>query len=259
MGNPVSAYCSQHGEDHALAARFGHRRGGFYVEVGALDGVIMSNTYYFEHSLGWTGVLIEANPTEAEKCRTARPASVVVTTAVVSPKDAGRMLSFEVVRGFEALSTLRMTSWAKSILQRMRDVDERDLQLHHIQVTTATLDQVLSSVGAPKYFDFLTIDIEGAEAQALAGFSLGLSWRPAVFMIENGSGFAAPHIVAYLFRAGYGYVRSIGPNDWYEPAPVHERLRAILPLYAHHAPRALRTLARRLLSRIGVLSFFRRP
>jgi len=38
------------------------QRGGFFVECGALDGERSSNTLYLERDLGWTGLLIEADP-----------------------------------------------------------------------------------------------------------------------------------------------------------------------------------------------------
>ncbi|XP_066967092.1 protein Star-like [Macrobrachium rosenbergii] len=38
------------------------KRNGFFLEVGAVDGETFSNSLYFERELGWTGLLIEANP-----------------------------------------------------------------------------------------------------------------------------------------------------------------------------------------------------
>ncbi|XP_069163177.1 uncharacterized protein [Procambarus clarkii] len=38
------------------------KRNGFYVECGALDGEIRSNTLFFERKRGWNGLLIEADP-----------------------------------------------------------------------------------------------------------------------------------------------------------------------------------------------------
>ncbi|XP_042227651.1 protein Star-like [Homarus americanus] len=38
------------------------KRNGFYVECGALDGEIRSNTLFFERKRGWNGILIEADP-----------------------------------------------------------------------------------------------------------------------------------------------------------------------------------------------------
>ena len=34
-------------------------KNGFYIEIGAHDGIINSNTYYYEKNLNWRGVLVE--------------------------------------------------------------------------------------------------------------------------------------------------------------------------------------------------------
>jgi hypothetical protein len=43
------------------------KRNGFYIEMGAFDGVQESNTRMFELCLGWKGLLIEASPRTFEK------------------------------------------------------------------------------------------------------------------------------------------------------------------------------------------------
>ena len=45
------------------------KRSGFYVEIGANDGVNQSNTLHFEKTLGWKGVLIEPIPHRFLKCK----------------------------------------------------------------------------------------------------------------------------------------------------------------------------------------------
>jgi FkbM family methyltransferase len=199
------------------------------VEVGAADGVTFSNTHHFEHVLGWRGILVEANPMEAEKCRAARPGSTVVCAATVDRQTAGKRVSFEVVEGYELLSSLQITPWARFILDGVKESTERQIEIRRIEVETATLDAILSEAGARPEFDFLTIDIEGHEWAALRGFSLGSKWRPQVFIIENDNGFPPLRIVAYLFRSGYGYHRSIGPNDWYERYTLGRRLTGLFP------------------------------
>src|SRR6185436_1324363 len=71
---------SQNGEDVLLWEFFERTRKGFYVDVGAYDGVGFSNTYFFE-AIGWTGVLVEAAPELFARCVAARPYSVVVHAA----------------------------------------------------------------------------------------------------------------------------------------------------------------------------------
>ncbi len=62
LDNKDSTYYSQSGQDKLAAKLLKDKRQGFFIEVGAYNGEIMSNTLYFEKSLGWTGLLIEANP-----------------------------------------------------------------------------------------------------------------------------------------------------------------------------------------------------
>lgn len=60
---------SQHGEDGIIAEMF-HRMGAqnkWCVEFGALNGTHHSNTWNLIIKEGWSGVLIEADPTYAEK------------------------------------------------------------------------------------------------------------------------------------------------------------------------------------------------
>ena len=40
----------------------GHKRGGFFVELGAGDGVDLSNTLALERHLDWGGICIEPSP-----------------------------------------------------------------------------------------------------------------------------------------------------------------------------------------------------
>jgi len=56
---------SQHAEDVQVVAGLHALTGGkpgTFLEIGALDGVRFSNTAVLEKCLGWTGLLVEANP-----------------------------------------------------------------------------------------------------------------------------------------------------------------------------------------------------
>ena len=45
---------------------------GYFVELGANDGITQSNTKYFELHKGWTGVLIEPSPTQYAQLKKSR-------------------------------------------------------------------------------------------------------------------------------------------------------------------------------------------
>ena len=52
-----------HGQDKwVINEIFKHKKGGFFVDLAAADGVFQSNTYLLEKELNWKGICIEANP-----------------------------------------------------------------------------------------------------------------------------------------------------------------------------------------------------
>ena len=61
MRNYRSGRFARFNLDQKLETLLPHRN-GFYVELGANDGALASNSYYFELKKGWTGVLIEPSP-----------------------------------------------------------------------------------------------------------------------------------------------------------------------------------------------------
>ena len=60
MSNKI--YYGQHLEDKYIIENFfKNKTNGFFVELGALDGIQFSNTYYLENNMNWSGVLIDSN------------------------------------------------------------------------------------------------------------------------------------------------------------------------------------------------------
>ena len=76
----MEKFYSQHGEDFLVDKIFNGKTKGTYVEVGCLDGIEYSNTYYFEKK-GWNGVCIEAHNDFIPILKQNRPKSTVVHCA----------------------------------------------------------------------------------------------------------------------------------------------------------------------------------
>ena len=53
-------------------------KNGFFIEVGAHDGIFQSNTLNLEKNLGWTGVLIEPSLNAYLECLKNRPKSICI-------------------------------------------------------------------------------------------------------------------------------------------------------------------------------------
>jgi FkbM family methyltransferase len=202
------AYQAQGGEDAWLERYFDNKQNGFFVEVGAYDGIVLSNTYFFEQA-GWRGILVEPNPAKASLCRANRPGSRVFGCAAVAPGTPAEVELLDVVDG-EVYSTLVPSDFN---LSRLR---EFGLSSRTVRVPARTLDSILEEAAAPA-IDFVSIDVEGAELDVLEGFDIA-QWRPRLVMIESATE-RPPEIRKYFVGHGYAFLRSVGFNDIYKPAP----------------------------------------
>src|SRR5947207_13570279 len=68
-------FYSQVGQDRFLLENFFRgKRGGVFLDIGAYDGETLSNTLFFEKTMGWTGLCVEPLPAAFAKLRATRKA-----------------------------------------------------------------------------------------------------------------------------------------------------------------------------------------
>ncbi len=258
MPEPESAdFTAQFAEDRLLAEYFGDKAHGFFVEVGAYNGIDFSNSYYFER-IGWQGILIEPDPDMAECCRQSRPNSKVVQCAVVN-EDSPPEVSFDVIDGWKALSSLSFTPQLGS------NSLPPELIARKITVAAKTLDQILTDCKVDT-IDFITIDVEGQEWGVLQGFTID-RWRPQIVIIERHTARPERKILDYMHQGHYQYIRTTGGiNDWFyrdeRPPALFYHLRIFggltLPgLFVELVVHPIKNAARSALSKFGMLDCIR--
>ena len=62
--------------DKMIVELFEGMKGGFFIEVGAADGVNCSNTFLLEKKYNWKGLLIEARKSDYILCKKNRKNSI---------------------------------------------------------------------------------------------------------------------------------------------------------------------------------------
>ena len=206
-------------EKELVRAYFGERGASFFVEVGANDPKLLSQTWHLEEK-GWRGILVEPNPSCAEALRQHRKNAVVFQVACSSPENSG-----------EALFHFSKSN-ALSGLQQHVD-DPRIVYERSELVKVMTLDAVLEKAGNPQ-IDFLSIDVEGTELDVLRGLDL-VKHHPALILLEDKVHTLQKHF--HLKRNGYKLVRRTGVNNWYIPrdasymTPWMERVKLFRKMY----------------------------
>ena len=63
-------FFSEAGQDMLVKENFfKNQNTGFFIEIGAFDGVVGSNCYHFEKYMNWRGIAIEASPLQFIKLK----------------------------------------------------------------------------------------------------------------------------------------------------------------------------------------------
>ena len=212
MDEPEYTFYSQHGEDFLLWSLFDYKEAGFYVDVGAFDGVHLSNTYFFEQR-GWSGICIEPHPEYFLRCQQARPRSMCLNVACVAGDDVDHVELFTEVSGL----------YSGVLGGREEDLRERYQRgwglefegLNPIVVPARTLNSILSESLPPgAEIDFVSIDVEGTELDVLRGFDLR-TYHPRVLVVETNTDEARGALTTYLAEMGYLEARPLGVNTFY--------------------------------------------
>ncbi|MFZ9752248.1 MAG: FkbM family methyltransferase [Cyanobium sp.] len=146
---------SQAGQDFwVYAEAFNLMKHGYFVDIGAHDGIFLSNTFILESRYSWRGICVEANPLtflDLSKNRNCDCANVCIDSVAGTVDFALRGTVGGIIddqtdnNGFADLGST-------------------------IKVGSVALVDLLMSSGSPKVIDYLTMDIEGAEDRALLGF-----------------------------------------------------------------------------------------
>ena len=134
---------SQIGQDRWVCEYFNYKREGFFIDIGANDGKWLSNTYYLEKELGWTGICVEAGITPFNKLVNNR-------TCICIQKLVGDMNC-----GAE-FSEINYTG---------RDRIEGSYAVEMIR-----LDKLMSEQKIPKVIDYVSIDTDGYDLRILSTF-----------------------------------------------------------------------------------------
>jgi FkbM family methyltransferase len=158
-------YYSQCGEDEFLNDNyFKNKKNGVYIELGALDGVLYSNTKFFEDQLNWKGILIEPHPLKFEDLKKNRPNNFLFNNLVSNTEEEQTFLYF--VDNYAGVSGILSTLPNEHFTGFYNCVNE---PTDKMIMKPKTLTSIIKSTEID-HIDFLSLDVEGHEYEVL------LSW-----------------------------------------------------------------------------------
>lgn len=199
---------SQLGQDLWVLEQTGHKRGGFFVEFGATDGVLLSNTLLLEAEFAWRGICAEPNPNFFRKLQANRSCTVARDCIM---GETGRSVEFILADEYGGAAEYADYDSHAEKREAFR-ASGRVMTLQSI-----SLDDFLKKYEAPRTIDYLSIDTEGSEYEILSTFPLH-EWDIRLLTVEHN--FTPIREDIRVLLEGHGYIRTERQwDDWYSKTP----------------------------------------
>lgn len=199
---------AQNREDVRLARVFTEPT-GFYIDIGAADPTTHSMTRHF-YDRGWHGINVEPRADGFAAIQQARPRDLTLQAVIGGTN--GDAPFFEITRR-------EMGELSTSRPDRVPELRKAGHDMVEHRRTSMTLAR-LCEQHAPSRIDFLSIDVEGSEADVIAGGDWK-RWRPRVLVVEalDLTSLTSAHArwEPMLLDAGYIFVVEDGINRFYVP------------------------------------------
>lgn len=159
-------FYSQQEEDKILYNKYLNYKNGFFIELGAMNGIVFSNTLFFEQELNWSGVLIEPDPYQYYQLQNNRPNCHTFNYAISDKEGEVEFLGDQALGGIvSSMSEKHISGWkldmSKSYLVKSKPIKSliQDIPIQRV--------------------DLFSIDVEGGEYGVLSTFD----WSIPVYLV----------------------------------------------------------------------------
>ncbi len=192
---------SQLGQDLEVIKSYNYKENGFFIEIGANDGIYFSNTHLLETQYKWNGICCEPIPINFKKLVKNRPNSICYDKAVYNV--SGLTLNFDIINHWDVLSGI------SDHIDPNKSYTDNDKNT--IQVQSISLLDVLTNANAPLFIEYMSLDTEGSEFEILKNFNFEKYTFGLIDVEHNYIEPRRTEIKNLLLSKGYIYK---GENQW---------------------------------------------
>lgn len=199
-------YYSQYSQDKFISSViFPNKRKGFFLDIGAHDGVSLSNTLFFEKEVQWDGICFEPNSKvflELEKNRNCSKYNCCVG-------DDNKTVMFWEIEGEDEMYSGVYEFYHKEHLERI----ERENKKTNASIETKEVNMItLNSIEKLKEMnvDYLSLDTEGNEFLILKSINFNQINISTISVEDN---YGDPRIGEILVKNNFIHVIKLGCDD----------------------------------------------
>jgi len=188
---------------------------GFFIDIGAGDGIVVNNTYIFEQ-IGWKGICIEPQP-DIFNCLKRNRKCDCYNVALSSVNNES--VDFNKVHGERNFSGLNMSM---SELQK-RNIEKYG-EIEIIKVKTITFDELMKKYPNISEIDFMSVDTEGHEMEILKTINFE-KYKFKLITIERNE---PDKIKGYMRQNGYKIFMEIGADIMFIPENLAPKMNLLI-------------------------------
>ena len=197
---------SQIGQDIKVLQFYHNKQNGFYVEIGASDGITFSNTYLLATRYHWKGICVEPLPDKFKQLCKNRPKAICYNQPVYD--ESNKEVIFDISNNNDMFSGINYNIDCH--------IDLVNSNKTQITLTTISLNDLLDKSHAPNFIEYLSLDTEGSEFEILKTFD----FKKYIFgLIHVEHNFVEPrrnNIKELLLSNGYEYIEENSVDDCYK-------------------------------------------
>ena len=191
--------------EYVLDNIFNREKGLMYIDVGANDGLVVSNTAFMELNLNWNGICIEPHPyafSRLEKNRNCKKYNACISD------DIQEYLSFYEVKGYPEMLSCIESACSQEHLERIKsEIQRYGGEVNLIKVKSIQLNTILEENNIDKV-DYLSIDTEGSELSVLKSVDLN-KYPIRVISAESNN----TDVKKYLVDKEYRFITNVCNDD----------------------------------------------
>lgn len=169
---------SESGQDFFVLDQLYYKQNGYFVDIGASDGITGSNTYILEKFYKWNGICVDPNPSTLKSLCGSR--DVIISDLCVH-SETGKVLPFQYLEDQTQFYGWNFRSGIKGVIEDPGD------DFSEINVLSVSLQDLLKLYRAPSVIDYISLDVEGNELAILENFDFN-SYHINCLTVEHDSG-----------------------------------------------------------------------
>ncbi len=199
---------------HWVLESLQNKKNGYFIDIGCNQPKYGNNTYVLEKNFSWNGIVVEPNPQHFNDIQNMRTCTKILGRPIFDHND---FVDFMIIEntGLDGYSGIDET---QNIHHRKMIVHQgvsKQPKFKIVKLQAMCPKTLVKEYSVPNIFDYLKIDVEGAELKIIQNWPWDKA-RPTLVSIESDPETTAKSVIKCMTEVNYKQVENSHCNVNYE-------------------------------------------